>query len=154
MWKKSWAVLFLITPCLVCAQAHAADPVASSVPVGLWKTIDDDTQKEKSLVRITEAAGVLSGRVEKVLDPARQDAVCQACPDELKDRPVLGLQVLSGVRKSDAADLWDGGTILDPNTGKTYRVRLKPLDNGKRLEVHGYIGVPLLGRTQTWLRVE
>ena len=47
-----------------------------------------------------------------------------------------------------------GGEILDPNNGKVYKVRLKPADGGKKLDVRGYIGAPLLGRTQTWIRVE
>ena len=129
---------------------------AQSTPVGLWKTIDDETKKEKSLVRISEAGGVFSGKIEKLLDPdSKPDAKCDKCTDERKDRPILGLPIIRDVKaNADDATLWDGGEILDPNNGKTYKVRLKPADGGKKLEVRGYIGAPLLGRTQTWHRVE
>lgn len=140
-------VLLALLPALAQAQA---------TPVGVWKTIDDQSGQEKSLIRIADNAGVLSGRIEKLLDPAtRPDAVCEKCSDARKDQPILGMTVIRNVRQ-DAADkaLWDGGDILDPNDGKVYKVRLKPIDGGSRLEVRGYIGMPLLGRTQTWTRVE
>ncbi|WKB54657.1 DUF2147 domain-containing protein [Eleftheria terrae] len=144
-------LLALLAAALVCGGA-----VAQASPVGLWKTIDDGTKKEKSLVRITESAGVLSGKVEKILDPeAKADAVCEKCSDERKDKPVVGLTIIRNVKKNaDDAQLWDGGDILDPNNGKVYKVRLKPADGGQKLEVRGYIGAPLLGRTQVWQRVE
>lgn len=143
----------VITACLLSLAALAAQ--AQATPVGLWKTVDDDTGKEKSLVRISEAGGVYTGKVEKLLDPARQDARCDKCSDERKDQPVLGMTILRNIKQNagDAA-LWDGGEILDPNNGKTYKLRVKPVDGGQKLEVRGYIGAPLLGRTQTWTRVE
>lgn len=132
-----------------------ANAQAAATPTGLWKTVDDDTKKEKSLVRIDESAGVLTGRVEKLLDPAKQDATCEQCTDERKDQPIAGMTIIKGVRQNaDDPARWDGGEILDPNNGKTYKVRLKPTEGGKKLEVRGYIGAPLLGRTQTWVRVE
>jgi uncharacterized protein (DUF2147 family) len=128
---------------------------AQTTPVGLWKTVDDETGKEKSLVRVTETGGVLTGKVEKLLDPARQDAKCDKCTDDRKDQPVLGMTLIKGVKQNaDHPERWDGGEILDPNNGKTYKVRITPVDGGKTLEVRGYIGAPLLGRTQTWSRVE
>ena len=143
----------MLATALLTLAAFAAQ--AQTGPVGLWKTVDDETGKEKSLVRITEAGGVLTGTVEKLLDPSRQDAKCDKCSDERKDQPVLGMTIVKGV-KQNATDptMWDGGEILDPNKGKTYKVRIKPVDGGKSLEVRGYIGAPLLGRTQTWSRVE
>src|SRR3972149_3248271 len=100
----------------VQAQAPApAQPLAS--PVGLWKTIDDETGKAKSLVRIVEVNGVLSGRIEKLLTPGKENQVCDKCEGALKDQPVLGMEILKGLRKGD--DVWEGGTILDPNNGKT-----------------------------------
>jgi len=129
--------------------------LAQATPVGLWKTIDDDGKTEKSLVRITESGGVVSGKIEKIFDPAKQGAVCDKCSDERKDKLVVGLPIIRNVKhNADDKELWDGGEILDPNNGKTYRVRLKPADGGKKLDVRGYVGAPLLGRTQTWIRVE
>jgi uncharacterized protein (DUF2147 family) len=136
---------------LFAAWAHA-----QATPAGLWKTIDDETKKEKSLIRITESGGVFTGKLEKLLDPtAKPDAVCDKCSDERKDKPLVGMTLIKGVKHSDSdAERWDGGEILDPNNGKTYKVRLTPADGGKTLAVRGYIGAPLLGRTQTWIRVE
>lgn len=127
---------------------------AQATPVGLWKTIDDETKKEKSLVRIVETGGTLSGRIEKLLAPdAKADDVCDKCTDDRKDKPIVGLPIIRNAKVSpEDPGLWTGGEILDPNNGKTYKLRLKPLDGGKALEVRGYIG-PFY-RNQTWIRVE
>jgi uncharacterized protein (DUF2147 family) len=128
---------------------------AQATPVGLWKTIDDETKAEKSYVRVVESGGVFTAKVEKVLDPAKADAVCDKCSDDRKDQLIQGMTIVKGVKaNADDKGLWDGGEILDPNNGKTYKVRMKPVDGGKKLEVRGYIGAPLLGRTQTWVRIE
>ncbi len=143
--KKTFAAVAL------CALAPFA--FAQSSPVGLWKTIDDDGKTEKSLVRITENGGVLSGSIEKIFDPAKQDAKCDKCSDDRKDKPVVGLQILRNIKQdSDDKSLWGGGEILDPNNGKTYKTRLKPVEGGKKLEMRGYIG--FFYRTQVWQRVE
>lgn len=127
---------------------------ADSSPVGLWKTIDDNTKAERVLIRIVYTDGVITGRVEKILAPdIKPDAICNKCSDDRKDKPILGLEIMRGVKQSND-NLWEGGTILDADDGKSYKVRLQPADSGKKLDVRGYIGVPLLGRTQTWLRVE
>ncbi|MCF8207490.1 MAG: DUF2147 domain-containing protein [Methylotenera sp.] len=142
---KALIATALLLPGLAFAQA---------TPVGLWKTIDDDGKTAKSLVRITEQGGALVGSIDKLLDPKDPgDAKCNKCKDDRKDQPVVGLQIIRGV-KAEGDGVWGGGEILDPNDGKTYRTRLKPVDGGKKLEVRGYIGAPLFGRSQTWVRVE
>lgn len=125
---------------------------AQPTPAGLWKTVDDGNGQEKSHVRLVDDGGAIVGRVERLLDPGRQDARCDKCSDARKGQPVLGMTIVEGVRKADGGSYWEGGTILDPENGKTYRVRLTPLDGGKSLQVRGYIG-PFY-RNQTWLRVE
>jgi len=127
---------------------------AQATPAGLWKTIDDKTKAEKSLVRISDSGGIFTGKVEKILSD-KPDAKCVECTDARKDQPVQGMTILRDI-KPDAGDknTWVGGDILDPNDGKVYKVLLKLVDGGKKLDVRGYIGTPLLGRTQTWLRVE
>ena len=126
--------------------------LAQMTPVGQWKTIDDDGKTEKSYVRITETAGVVNGKIDKVLDPAAKPGdVCDKCTDERKDLPIVGLSIIRHAKKGDDGT-WDGGDVLDPNNGKVYRLRLKPLDGGKKLEVRGYIG-PFF-RNQQWLRAE
>jgi uncharacterized protein (DUF2147 family) len=145
-------VLMALVATFAMTAAFGAEPT----PAGLWKTIDDSSKVEKSLVRITESGGVFTGRVEKILDPAaKPDAVCEECNGELKGKPVLGMTIIRGTKKNaETEGLWDGGTILDPNNGKTYKLRLRPSEDGKKLEVRGYIGAPMFGRSQTWLKVE
>jgi len=144
----------LLVASLLAGAAFSA--LAQATPAGLWKTIDDSTKKEKSLVRIVESSGVFSGKVEKFLDPATAaDSVCKDCSDERKDKPILGMTIVRDVKAStDDKMVFEGGDILDPNNGKVYRVKVKLVDGGAKLEVRGYIGTPMLGRTQTWIRVE
>ena len=126
--------------------------LAQTSPVGLWKTIDDDGKTAKSLVRISEQGGALVGSIDKLLDPKDPaDAKCDKCTDDRKNQPIVGLQIIRGV-KPEGEGVWGQGEILDPNNGKTYRTRLKPIEGGKKLEMRGYIG-PFY-RTQTWIRVE
>ena len=127
--------------------------LAQATPVGLWKTIDDDGKTEKSLVRIAEKDGVLTGTIEKVFDPSRQTAVCDLCEDDRKNKPIIGLQIIRGVKQDpDDKAIWGaGGQVLDPEKGKAYKTRLKPLEGGKKLEMRGYLG--FFYRTQVWVRV-
>ncbi len=142
----------LIASMLILA---AGSVFAQATPVGAWKTIDDKTKTEKAIVRITEAGGVLSGKIEKLLAPdAKHDGVCDKCEDDRKGKPIVGMEILRGVKKGSEDGVWDGGTILDSAEGKIYKVRLQPVDGGKKMEVRGYVGLPLLGRTQTWIRAE
>jgi uncharacterized protein (DUF2147 family) len=146
MSNKSIKLVFaglLLTPFFAFAQ---------STPVGLWKTIDDETKTARSMVRITESNGVLSGKIEKILDPAKADAKCTACTDARKDQTIQGMTILTGLKKFDAE--WGEGEILDPNNGKVYKAKAKILDGGKRLEVRGFIGIAALGRSQYWIREE
>jgi len=135
------AFLFLIA--VSAAQAQ-------NTPVGLWKTIDDSTGQDKSLVRISDSAGVITGRIEKLLHPSHPNPLCDKCRDDRHGRPITGLTIIDGLRAD--GKVWDGGRILDPESGKLYTVRLKLIDAGSKLEVRGYLG-PFF-RTQTWIRVE
>lgn len=123
---------------------------AQNTPVGLWKTVDDSSGQDKSLVRISEADGVLTGRVEKLLHPRKANPLCDKCRDDRHGKPITGLTIIEGLHRD--GDVWNGGKILDPENGKIYTVRLKPYDGGARLEVRGYLG-PFF-RTQTWVRLE
>jgi len=134
---------------------HAA-AFAQATPVGLWKTIDDKTKKERTLIRIVDTGGTLSGKIEKRLDPdAKAGDTCDKCADDRKDQPIQGLQLIRGITKDAGTEnRWDGGTIIDPEDGKVYKARMTPIEGGKKLELRAYIGVPMIGRTQTWIRVE
>ena len=120
-------------------------------PVGTWKTFDDKTGRAKSVVRITEQDGELSGKVLQVLEsPQGPHPLCRPCEGERKDQPVEGMTILWGAKKDGAS--WGGGQILDPENGQIYRVTLTPLDGAQKLEVHGYIGISVIGRSQIWQR--
>jgi uncharacterized protein (DUF2147 family) len=129
--------------------------MAQMSPVGLWKTIDDKDGSVKSEIRVTQADGVITGKIEKILDPkAKPDEKCVECTDDRKDQPTLGLEIIRGVRKTEGKDVWEGGTIVEPSTGKIYKVKMTPIEGGAKLEMRGFIGFSLLGRTQTWIRVQ
>ena len=137
--------------------AHAQQPPPTGpsgdlmTPVGTWKTIDDKTGEAKSLVQISEVNGQLEGKVVKVLKSKQgPHPICDQCDGARHNQPIEGMNIMWGVSKDD--DVWDGGKILDPKTGKVYKVRLKMLDGGQKLDVHGYIGFALIGRSQVWER--
>lgn len=144
---KSMTFFALLFGALFTAQA-------SESPVGVWRTIDDKTGKEKSLVRIVEANGELRATIEKLFREPHEEPNpnCDKCPGERKNKPVLGMMIMTGLKKSGSE--YDGGEILDPANGKTYRVKMWTAEGGKKLNVRGFIGVSLLGRTQVWVREE
>lgn len=126
---------------------------AQMSPVGTWRSIDDETKEAKSEVVITENAGVLTGKISKLLrKDAKQDATCTECTDDRKGKAVIGLDIVRGVKKTEGKDVWEGGTIIDPENGKSYKLKLTPLDGGKKLEVRGYVA--FFSRAQTWVRVQ
>ena len=145
----------LVVAALLVGAAFSAFAQATS-PAGVWKTIDDGTKKEKSLVRIVDSGGVYSGKVEKFLDPeTAKDVTCKDCSDDRKDKPILGMTIIRNMKQSaDDKAVFEGGDILDPNSGKLYKAKMTVIDGGSKLEVRGFIGISLIGRTQTWIRVE
>src|SRR5690606_12263286 len=119
---------------------------------GTWKTIDDKTKKEKSYVKLYETkSGKIQGDVSKILTKGKEDAKCTDCKGDKKDKPIQGMTIMWGMEKS--GDEWINGRILDPNSGKEYSCKMK-LKDKNTLEVRGFMGISLLGRTQTWYRVE
>ena len=134
------------------AAASAMDPPTTPTPLGTWTTIDDVSHQPRSLVRISEHDGVLSGRIVRLFrgpdeDP---DPRCGKCEGARHDQRVIGMTILWGLHRD--GDAWNGGEILDPESGSIYRVTLHPADGGQTLQVRGYIGFSLLGRTQVWQR--
>lgn len=134
----------------------AAFAQAQMTPLGAWHSIDDETKKPKALIRISaNATGALSGVVEKSLDPKPgAEPNCDKCTDDRKGKPKIGMEIIRGGKKVEGKDVWEQGKILDPENGTDYSLRLTPVDGGKKLEVRGYVGTPMLGRTQTWVRAE
>lgn len=145
----------LIRSALALALVASAVPAfaATNSPVGKWKTIDDKTHEVKSIVEITENGGVLEGKVLQVLKSEHgPHPVCAECDGERKNKPIEGMTIIWGLKQD--GDEWSGGQILDPAKGKIYKLTLKLEDGGKKLDVHGYIGFSLIGRSQEWVRAE
>ncbi len=140
--------LILLLASVFAAQAHAD----SASILGAWKTIDDGTGKPRSIVRISENAGVVEGAIEKVFPEPHENPnpLCDKCQGALKDKPILGMKIINQMKKHE--DEYKDGTVMDPDNGKIYKCKLWLEDGGKKLKVRGYIG-PLF-RTQTWLRIE
>ena len=137
---------------IALSLAFAGPALAAELsPVGTWTTIDDATGKPKSVVQITDNGGKLEGKVVEILQSEQgPHPVCKECDGSRKDQPIEGMVIIWDVVKD--GDSWSGGKILDPKNGKTYKVKLTPMDGGNKLDVHGYIGFSLLGRSQVWER--
>ncbi len=117
---------------------------------GLWKTIDDETGKEKSIVKIYSENGKIYAQVTELLEEGKQDKVCENCKGANKNKPIKGLKIINGLKKD--GNEWNGGKILDPKTGKEYKCYIT-LEGSTKLKVRGYIGFALIGRTQYWHKV-
>ena len=144
--RKTWAWAALLAGAGVHAQM---------TPIGLWQSVDDGNGQPKAEIAIAQAAdGRLFGKVERSLVVnSTSDPHCVLCTDDRKNQPKVGLEIIRGGKKAEGKDVWEGGKILDPENGKEYSLRLTPTDGGRKLEVRGYIGAPLLGRTQVWNRI-
>ncbi len=127
---------------------------AQNSPVGKWRTIDDKTGKVKSIVEIYDAGnGMIAGKVVELINSDKgPNAVCDLCKGDNHNKPITGMVIAWGLKQE--GQTWDDGKILDPKTGKIYSAKMTPVEGGKKLEVRGYMGFSLLGRSQTWIREE
>ena len=146
--KTSLLFLTLTTTSLI----HAAnDPLT-----GLWRSIDDKTGFSKGIVEITkDQNGIYSGKIVEVIPrPGYTPKThCVNCSGDAKDKPIVGLRVLSNMKPDPKnAGEYFGGTILDPLTGKLYKSRIKLNSTGSRLTMRGFVGVEVIGRSQTWIK--
>jgi len=122
--------------------------------VGQWHTIDDKTGEVASLVTIaTNEEGKLTGTISKILKKDAGDGLCDKCPEPFTGKPIEGLQFMWGLSK-DEPGVWEDGKLMDPETGDVYNGKLEVQNGGKELEVRGYIGISLFGRSQVWQRAE
>jgi uncharacterized protein (DUF2147 family) len=146
MMKTSFTVIALALT--ICSNlAFAASPA------GLWKSIDDKTGKPRSLIRVSEHNGAYSAVIEKgLLATDTGDAVCDQCKDERKGQKIIGMTIVKGLKEKDG--VYEGGEILDPENGKTYKCKMQLDASGNKLEVRGFIGISLFGRSQIWTREE
>ena len=131
------------------ALANAADPLNGTV----WKTIDDETKQPKAIVKFTEQKnGTLTASIQSILTPGEENA-CTKCEGPYKNKSLKGLTIVRGLKNSGGTN-YDSGSILDPQSGKTYKLKGQLADGGQKLQLRGYIGVAALGRDQTWVRVK
>jgi len=138
---------------LLTAPALADDPG----PVGKWLTIDERTGAPGSIVEITSNSGTLQGKLVEFIplpgqDPNSIQMVCTECKGALKDKPKIGMVVMWNLKR--AGDEWDGGTILDTGSGSTYNVSVRLANSGRKLLVHAYLGLSIIGKTFTWVRAK
>lgn len=143
----------------ICAAAPAsaadeAASVAKAAPaeVGLWQTISDKTGKPEGYIRIRVVGDELRGVIERGMPGDDPNELCTKCPGERKNQRKIGMTIITGLHRTEG--WWSGGEILDPDSGTLYRCKIRTIDSGAKLEVRGYFGISLLGRTQTWLRAE
>jgi len=135
---------------LVGLSGFAAPLLANDVS-GTWMTIDDETGKPRSYIQISIENGVATGKITKILaikEGENTNPLCTECKGADYNKPVVGLVILRNLKQDD--NEWNGGTIMDPNNGKTYKCKIKAENNGQVLRVRGYVGISMLGRTQIW----
>jgi uncharacterized protein (DUF2147 family) len=143
----------LILASVFFALAMGRFAVAEPSAVGLWEQVDDRSGKAESWFKITERSGVYEGAIVKMfLQPGDDpNPVCDKCEGADRGKPVLGLTLIKGMRRSGIH--YEGGTITDPRDGSVYRALMELSPDGRRLEVRGYLGISLFGRSQTWNRL-
>ena len=148
--KKRFCSGLVVTLLLLLAAPMAR----AQSPVGYWRTIDDETGDARSIVQVYEQDGEIYGKIVKVLkvsDKAKRNeegqVICTTCEGDRHNQPVEGMVFIKGLEKD--GDTYKGGTIFNPEDGKTYKAKMKVNDDGD-LDVRGYVGISLFGRSQTW----
>jgi uncharacterized protein (DUF2147 family) len=149
MSKSTLLLPGILAACLLLLPQSRAE---APTPVGMWVTVDEKTGKETALVEISLRDAELTGTVRQIFPQPGEDTDprCEQCAGARKNQPVKGMQIIWGMSKTDEG--YGGGQILDPDEGTIYRCKLKLSADGRQLLVHGYVGIPILGRTQVWLR--
>jgi len=137
----------LITLCLFLGTMLSAQKDA----VGIWQAVDDNDGKVSSLIEIKEVDGKLSGVIKEIYKES-PSSLCEKCEGDKKNQPVLGMEIIWDMKKK--GDSWKGGRILDPENGKTYKCKMSiSKDDEDVLEVRGFIGLAVIGRSQYWKRL-
>lgn len=154
--QRRWLVVFFSSISLFFSAVSLAAVKVYDSPVGYWQTIDHDTNNPSSVIKIwREKNGTLSGKINYIYAEHGHKAsdVCHKCKGDLRDKPVLGMKMIWDFKPTDDPNFYHRGRILDPTNGKTYKCQMTLKNHGQVLDVHGYIGIPLFGRSDTWYRV-
>lgn len=149
-----FAVLLVCSLALAITTPSRTHAAGNDSPIGTWNQYDDKKGDLRSVIRIEVSGDELVGTIVKaVLRPGEPaNPTCDKCPGEFKDKPIEGLRFMWGLKGKGRQ--WDGGQVLDPDDGKIYRVKLKLSDDNRTLEVRGYVGISMFGRTQRWTRAQ
>jgi uncharacterized protein (DUF2147 family) len=147
------AAALLVGAAALFSVAGAQPRSAELTAVGLWEQVDEKTGKAESWFRITEKNGVYQGTIVKIFFKPGEDEnwVCDKCEGEERGKPVLGLTLIKGMQRNGSA--YENGTIMDPRDGTVYRALMRLSPDGQKLEVRGFLGISLLGRSQYWNRL-
>jgi len=124
---------------------------------GVWQQIDDKTGSAKAIIEIRkEANNTYTGKIIKVTPRPGYTPreTCNNCPAPYTNQPILGMEILKGLKHVEGTNNYEKGRVIDPLAGKIYNARIRMNSTGKRLTLRGYIGVSALGRSQTWIRME
>ncbi len=141
--KRCLTCLFFLTWVL---QLH------SQSVEGKWITYDIfDASVEEAVVEISVSEGELHIKIDSIIPEEHREDLCHRCTGELNDKPILGMEILSGARLVEG--VWKGAKILNAKNGRWYGCEIWPT-NGNRLKVRGFIGYPLFGKNLYWTRLE
>ncbi len=139
--KKNIFLFFLLFTTIAFSQSI----------LGKWKSVDEETNKEESIIEIYQENGKFYGKIIQLLDPKTKNAVCENCKGENKNKPIKGLVIINGLKKD--GNEWSGGKVLDPKNGKEYKCYIT-LKDSNTMKLRGYIGFSVFGRTAYWYRVK
>ncbi len=121
---------------------------------GLWQEFDDRTGKVEALIRIRKLSDdTYEGNIEKIFPdrPENTAMLCTACTGNLYNQPLLGMRILSGMKRKDKLT-FEGGSVIDPDEGKAYQCRIRLSEDGNTIEVTGYLGFVWIGQSEIWKR--
>jgi uncharacterized protein (DUF2147 family) len=145
--------LSIVGVVLAAAAGVIAAPATEPSAVGLWEQVDEKSGKPESWFRISERNGVYEGNIVKIFYKPGDDPnwVCDKCEGAERNAPVLGLMLIKGMQRRGLS--YENGTIMDPRDGSVYRALMQLSPDGRKLEVRGYLGISLFGRSQIWNRL-
>ena len=151
--KVSLQMLVVMSAIIMLGAAGASLRAAEPSAVGLWEQVDEKSGKPESWFKITERNGAYEGNIVKIFFKPGEDEnwVCDKCEGAERGKPVLGLALIKGMQRSGSS--YENGTIMDPRDGAVYRALMKLSPDGQKLEVRGYLGISLFGRSQVWNRL-
>lgn len=141
---------------LLLCFAWSAGFAKELTPSGYWQQVNEQTKQPQSVIQIWQNQdGSLSGKILGLYPVKGRELAkyCDKCTDHRKNQPIIGMTIINDMQQVDSSLIWSGGEILDPKAGSTYRCKIVLSEDNKTLQVRGYLGIPLLGRSQTWLRL-